>query len=108
MQTKYDELSAIIGSHCDDYLSVEYKTLCLRALEKLYRERPSPLTSGRARTWAAGIIYAVAQNNLFDLDVGRQMQVEDGVELLRNKVDKAHRNASETASLLDSLRWLLL
>ena len=38
MQAKYDELSAIIGSHGDDYLSVEYKTLCLRALEKFIRE----------------------------------------------------------------------
>ena len=67
MQTTYDELSAIIEPYCDEYLNDEYKTLCLHALEKLCRKRPSPLTSGRARTWAAGIIYAVAQNNfIFD------------------------------------------
>lgn len=44
----------------------------------------------------------------YDLDVGGQMQVEDGVDLLRNKIDEALRNVSEAASLLDSLRWLLL
>ena len=67
MQTKYDEISAIIVSYCDQYLNDEFKALCLHALEKLCRKRPSPLISGRSTTWAAGIIYAICQNNwIFD------------------------------------------
>ena len=56
-----------IISFCDEKLNEEYKKICLRLLEKLCRKRPSPLQSGRARTWAAGIVYAIASNNfIFD------------------------------------------
>ena len=63
MQAKYDEIAAILIPYCDEHLNDEYKELCLHALEKLCRKRPSPITSGRVRTWAAGIIYAIGQNN---------------------------------------------
>ena len=67
MQDKYDEIAGLLIPYCDEYLSEEYKKLCLHALEKLCRKRPSPLLSGKARTWAAGIVYAVASNNfIFD------------------------------------------
>lgn len=67
MQGKYDEIAALITPFCDEYLNDEYKALCLHALEKLCRKRPSPLLSGRARTWAGAILYAVGQANfLFD------------------------------------------
>ncbi|MBQ8160273.1 MAG: hypothetical protein IJ083_05925 [Clostridia bacterium] len=67
MQDKYDEISAILIPYCDEHLSEEYKELCLKALEKLCRKRPSPLSSGRANTWAAGIVYAIGSNNwIFD------------------------------------------
>ena len=46
MQFKYDELAAIIEPYCDNYLNMEYKTLCLHVVEKLCRKRPSPLSSG--------------------------------------------------------------
>ena len=42
------------------------------------------------------------------LDIGEQMQIEDGAELLRKKIDEAYKNVNEAANLLDSLRWLLL
>ena len=42
------------------------------------------------------------------LDIGGQMQIEDGAGLLRNTIDEACKNVSEAANLLDSLRWLLL
>ena len=101
MQAKYDELCAIIGSHGDDYLSVEYKTLCLHALEKLYRERPSPLTSGRARTWAAGITYAVAQNNfIFNNNQPIHMTTEEMVEPFGVAKTTAASKAAEIRKIL--------
>ena len=67
MQSKYDEIAALIAPFCNEYLNDEYKALCLHALEKLCRKRPCPLLSGRARTWAGAILYAVGQANfLFD------------------------------------------
>jgi hypothetical protein len=67
MQFKYDEIAPFIIDFCDTKLNQEFKELCLRLLEKLCRKRPSPVASGKARTWAAGIVYAICQNNfIFD------------------------------------------
>lgn len=67
MIPRYLEISEIITSFCSDMLDEEYKELCLYTLAKLCRKRPSPLESGRANTWACGIIYAIGSNNfLFD------------------------------------------
>lgn len=57
----------ILIQYSTKYLNKEYEELCLHALEKLCRKRPSPLKSGRSNTWAAGIVYAVGSNNfIFD------------------------------------------
>ena len=67
MQLKYDEIAEMIVAFCDEKLDDSYKKICLRLLEKLCRKRPSPLLGGRARTWAAGIVYAIGTNNfIFD------------------------------------------
>lgn len=67
MQQKHDEIAPLIIDFCDKKMNEEYKQICLRLLEKLCRKRPSPLLSGRARTWAAGIVYAIGANNfIFD------------------------------------------
>ena len=78
MQAIYREIDLIIEDFCDDHLNDEYKTLCLKALEKLCRKRPSPLLSGRANTWAAGIVYAIGQANfIFDVDQPIHMSAEE-------------------------------
>ena len=67
MQKTYEDISRILIDYCAQYLSKEYEELCLHALEKLCRKRPSPLKSGRSNTWAAGIVYAIGSNNfIFD------------------------------------------
>lgn len=67
MQKTYEEISQLLIDYSAEYLSKEYEELCLHALEKLCRKRPSPLKSGRSNTWAAGIVYAVGTNNfIFD------------------------------------------
>ena len=67
MSARYMEIAEIIGRFCDEKLNAEYKEICLRALAKLCRKRPSPLVSGRANTWACGIVYAIGANNfIFD------------------------------------------
>jgi hypothetical protein len=67
MRQKYDEIAPLIIEFCDKNLNAEFKGICLRLLEKLCRKRPSPVLGGKARTWAAGIVYAICQNNfIFD------------------------------------------
>jgi hypothetical protein len=52
---------------CLEHLDQEYADLCRRVVGKLGRKRPSPLTRGAPRIWAAGIVYAVGQLNfVFD------------------------------------------
>lgn len=52
---------------CREHLNDEYAALAREMAATLARKRPSPLSSGRPRTWAAGILYALGQNNfLFD------------------------------------------
>ena len=78
MQGKYDEIAAVLEPYCEKYLNEEYRDLCLRILEKLCRKRPSPLNSGRANTWAAGIVYAAGSANfIFDKSQDVHMTAEE-------------------------------
>ncbi len=101
MQSKYDEIAEILVPYCDEYLNEEYKELCLRALEKLCRKRPSPLMTGRAKTWVAGIIYAVGQNNyIFDKSMPIHMTAEEIVEPLGMSKNTAASKAAEIRKML--------
>ena len=67
LSARYMEIAEIIEAFCDEKLNDEFKEICLRTLAKLCRKRPSPVTSGRARTWACGVVYAIGSNNfIFD------------------------------------------
>ncbi len=58
---------AVTDQVCLDHLDQEYAELCRRLAAKLARKRPSPLTRGDLRIWAAGVVYAIGQLNfLFD------------------------------------------
>lgn len=46
MQKTYEEISQLLIDYSSEYLNKEYEELCLHALEKLCRKRPSPLKSG--------------------------------------------------------------
>ena len=59
---KYEAISSKIVSFCDERFDDEFTELCLRALQKLCRKRTKPMAAGRNNMWAAGIIYAIAQN----------------------------------------------
>ena len=65
----YEKLAALTDAFCDEHLNKEYAHLARKALAALCRKRPNPLNSGRANTWACGVLYALGQNNfLFDKD----------------------------------------
>lgn len=112
MQDKYDEIAALIAPFCDEYLNDEYKALCLHALEKLCRKRPSPLLSGRARTWAGGILYAVGQANfLFDKSQTPHMKASELAERIGVGNSTLSAKAKELQKMLKinfySAEWAL-
>lgn len=96
MQGKYDEMASILTDYADKYLNEGYKELLLKALEKLCRKRPSPLLKGKARTWAAGIVYAVGQTNfIFDKAQKIHMSASELVEPLGVSPSTASGKARE-------------
>lgn len=101
MKSTYGEISAILTDYCANYLSKEYEELCLHALEKLCRKRPSPLKSGRSNTWAAGIIYAIGANNfIFDKSQPIHMTAKELVAPLGVAASTASAKASAIKKML--------
>ena len=75
-EEKYGRIAPLIISFCDEKLDNDYKDLCIHALQKLCRKRTVPLSTGKDNMWAAGIVYAIAQNcnligNNIDILMGR-------------------------------------
>jgi len=67
MQAKFDSITAITDEFAAQHLNDEYATLIRQATAALCRKRPSPLKSGRDRSWACGISHAIGMVNfLFD------------------------------------------
>ena len=106
------ELAERISDYCGRFLSEDYRTLCLRLLEKLCRKRPSPLLKGRRNTWAAGIVYTIAANNcIFD----RSMPIHRTADELSRPFGLAPATASARAAEIRRLvrlspldaQWLL-
>jgi hypothetical protein len=57
----------ITDAACREHLDDEYGRLARGLVARLARKRPSPLTHGDVKIWAAGVIYALGQVNfLFD------------------------------------------
>jgi Domain of unknown function (DUF6398) len=67
MRPAAERVIALTDAVCADLLDEEYAGLARHVVAKLARKRPSPLQSGRATTWAGGVIWALGQVNfLFD------------------------------------------
>ncbi len=63
MQKTYDAITALTDGFCRASLNEEYAEMCRTMTAKLCRKRPSPLASGKANSWAAGIVHAVGTVN---------------------------------------------
>lgn len=67
MQEKFDRITAITDEFAKQHLNEEYAQIIRRATAALCRKRPSPLASGKEKTWACGITHAIGMVNfLFD------------------------------------------
>ena len=61
-----DEIVGLVALFCREHLNAEYAELCGRLVQKLARKRPSPLLSGKANTWACGIVRTIGWVNFLD------------------------------------------
>jgi hypothetical protein len=78
LQSRCEEITSIIDIVCRKHLNDEYAEMGRKMTAALARKRPSPLESGRANTWACGIIYAVGfVNFLFDKSFPPYLSAED-------------------------------
>jgi hypothetical protein len=67
MQARFDEITRLTDAFSQTYLNEEYTQICRQLTATLCRKRPSPLSGGKAATWACGIIHALGTVNfLFD------------------------------------------
>jgi Domain of unknown function (DUF6398) len=63
IKAAYDAIVALTDAFCRDHLNEDYRGLARAMTAALCRKRPSPLASGRPRTWACGIVYVLGQLN---------------------------------------------
>jgi len=63
MRPAAEQVIALTDKVCADLLDEEYAGLARQVVAKLARKRPSPLQSGRAATWAGGVVWALGQVN---------------------------------------------
>jgi len=68
MREKYEAVTEITDEFCHEHLNEEYADLSRKMAAALSRKRPSPLESGRTRSWAAGIVYALGRVNFLSDD----------------------------------------
>lgn len=63
MEAVYTIITAITDAFCREHLNQEYLELCRKLTAALCRKRPSPLSPGKEKTWACGIVYALGKVN---------------------------------------------
>ncbi|NME69865.1 DUF6398 domain-containing protein [Flammeovirga aprica] len=63
IKQKQAELESMISAFCTEHLNEEYKTLCVKLLQKLGRKRDVPFARGKLDIWAASIIHAIGSIN---------------------------------------------
>ena len=112
VQEKYDPIASLIRDFCRQHLNEDYEVLCLRLLEDLCSQQPSPLRRGRVNTWAAGILYAIGSNNyLFDKSQKVHMTAGELAAPFGLAASTAANKANEIARLCDvnhlEARWVL-
>lgn len=102
MQQHYDAVKLLITGFCKEHLDEEYEQLCIKALAKLCRKRPSPLLKGRSSTWAAGIVYAVgAANFIFDRENEHYMSASELADYYGVSKSTASSKAAELRKMFN-------
>jgi len=91
MRERYEAVTGITDQFCRRHLNDEYADLSRKMAAALSRKRSSLLESGRARSWAAGIVYALGRVNFLS-DASREPHMTMGE--LCERIGVSQSNAS--------------
>ena len=102
MQDKYLEIVNLTDTFCNKSLSEEYAQFTRYVIAALCRKRPSPLSKGKAKTWACGAIHAIGTVNfLFD----KSQVIHIGASELYKRFDVAQSTGqSKSKTIRDLLK----
>ncbi len=112
MRPIFDEIVAITDIFCQEHLTESYAMMARKMAATLSRKRPSPLARGRKKSWAGGILYALAQVNfLWDPSNEPYMSATDLCEKLGVSKGTASNKAREIGDMFNIVpmdpRWCL-
>ncbi len=97
----YAVITTITDTFCRERLNEEYGELARFATAALCRKRPSPLSRGKPKTWACGVLYALGQVNFLpDKSFEPHMSLGELCELMG--VGKSTGPAKAKVDRLDS------
>ncbi len=100
MEDKYLEIINLTDTFCNEKLNEEYAQFTRYAIAALCRKRPSPLSKGKAKTWACGVIHAIGTVNfLFD----KSQEVHIGVSELYVNFDIAKSTGQSKSKIIRGL-----
>lgn len=78
MKEKYQEIVELTDSFSKQNLNEEYAQVIRCAVAAMCRKRPSPLASGKIKSWACGITHAIGMANfLFDKSQSPHISASD-------------------------------
>jgi hypothetical protein len=102
IQQKLDEIIAIFEPICRVHINQEYADVSKRLAEEVALLHPSPLASGRARSWAAGIVYAIGRVNfLFDPSQTPHLKATELCDLFGVSQNTASAKSKDIMDTLD-------
>jgi hypothetical protein len=97
LRARVAEMLSVTEEACGALLDDEYARLCTVLVGRLARKRPSPLSRGDTRIWAAGSIYALGRVNfLFD----RSQQPHVSADQLAAQLGVAKTTMANKAALI--------
>jgi hypothetical protein len=102
MQATYDQITTLTDAVCQEHLNEEYADLARKLCATLSRKRPSPLSRGRAKSWAGAILYTLARVNfLFDPSQEPHMMASELCTAAGISQGTASAKATQIMDLLD-------
>ena len=102
MQPRYDEITALTDAFCKQHLNEEYAQVTRQMAATLARKRPSPLQTGPAKSWAAGIVHTVGNVNfLFDKTQTPHMRADELAAAFRLSKSTVGNRSKQIEDIVD-------
>lgn len=102
MQEKTEPIIKEIEKFCDENLNDNFKDKAIELTCKLSRKRPSPLQSGRTKTWVAAILNTITEINfVYDSDNPIYMMKKDFCKKIGVSQNTVNKRTNEIMDMLN-------